>query len=85
MAKKKNLENPFARTEPEHLSEQPIEERKKSRGVALPESAWSRIDALANEMGVTPHKIAAWGLLYFIRQLDNGEIEMLSRPTLPDL
>ncbi len=51
-----------------------------SFGVDLRASEWQRLDAIAAEMGVTRHKVAAGALRSFLKQYKAGEIQTVKKP-----
>ena len=80
MAKNKpDMSDPLAKTEPEAKDE------VKSHGVGLRESEWQQIEAIADEMGITKHAVAAYALRYFLKSYTAGEIQTSTKRSLPDM
>ncbi len=59
----------------------------KSRGVGLKESEWAEIEQIADDLGVKPYAVAAYGIRYFLKAWHEGKIKTETRKTLilPDL
>ena len=74
----------FSKTESEQPQAQTTDEVKSS-GVGLRESEWQQIEAIAEEMGITKHAVAAYALRYFLKSYDAGEIKTETKPSLPGM
>ena len=57
-----------------------LDDPESSFGVDLRASEWQRLDAIAAEMGVTRHKVAAGALRSFLKQYEAGEIQAVQKP-----
>lgn len=69
-------------------TEQPAQDDPiESNGVGLKASEWREIEKIAEELGANRHKIAAYGLRYFLKAYRAGEIrpETKKTQTLPGL
>ena len=77
----------FEKTESAQPQESPAKPKDevKSYGVGLRESEWLQIEAIAAEMSITKHAVAAYALKDFLKRWDAGEIETQARPSFPDL
>jgi hypothetical protein len=62
----------FSKTEPKE------KDKTEPRGVGLKQSEWEIIDKIADEFGdsVTSHAVTAFGLRYFLKQYQAGEVEI---------
>src|SRR5690606_22781992 len=92
MAKKPNLDNPLARTEPQAKpAPGPGKARRRrdpnnpvsSVGVGLRASEWQRLQEIAAELGgVGLHPLMQWVLRDFIRRYDAGEARPKTETTV---
>lgn len=83
MAKKPKMTGLFDKTESEAKTDDPIE----SWGVGMKASEWRDVEKIAAELGTSRHKIAAYGLRYFLSAYHEGKIkpETKKTQTLPGL
>jgi hypothetical protein len=65
--------------------EQKISDPVKPRGIGLRASEWQRIDAIADELGTNVHALMLWALRDFVKRYEAGEIETMTKKTLPGL
>lgn len=63
------------------------EDKTQTRGIGLKLSEWEEIDKIADELGMTPHAVTAYGIRYFLRDWQAGKIkpQVKKTQTLPDL
>ena len=90
MAKRKGLDPQesaglFSKTEGEQQPQAQPKDEVKSHGVGLRESEWLQIEAIADEMGITKHAVAAYALRYFLKSYNAGEIKTETKPSLPGM
>lgn len=57
----------------------------KAIGIGLRESEWQRLDEIAQELGTTRHSLALWALRDFISRYEAGDIQPVTKKTLPGL
>ena len=69
------------------MPKQPPDDKIQARGVGLKISEWAEIDRLAEELSITPHAVAAYGVRYFLKASRDGKIktETKKTQTLPEL
>ncbi len=74
MADKKPKLEVFNQTQPEPPKPEPSDEPDpvKARGIGLKISEWQHLEAIADELGVTRHKLSLWILRDFIKRYDAG-------------
>jgi len=56
-----------------------------SYGVGLRGSEWKRFEEIADILGIKKHAVAAYGLRYFLKHYESGEIQPVQKPRLPGL
>lgn len=59
----------------------------KTRGVSLKQSEWEEIEAIAHDLGTTPHAVGQYAVRYFLKAWHEGKVKTETRKTLtlPDL
>ena len=75
----------YSKTESETDPQGQPKDEVKSHGVGLRESEWQQIEAIADEMGITKHAVAAYALRYFLKSYDAGEIKTETKQSLPGI
>ena len=57
----------------------------KVSGVGIRESEWQQLEAIAGEMGISKHALAAYAVRDFLKRWEAGEIQTKTRSYLPGL
>ena len=75
----------MSKIENEHTQDETPKNPIKVHGVGIRESEWQQLEAIAGEMGITKHALAAYAVKDFLKRWEAGEIQTKKRSYLPGL
>lgn len=69
------------------MARQKSQDKISARGVGLKASEWAELEKIAEEIGITPHAAAAYGIKRFMKDYKAGKIKTQTKKiqSLPDL
>jgi hypothetical protein len=91
MAKKRTvtregLADAIAPTSKKDLPKKQLDpDKPKASGISLTPAEWDRLDNIAQENGVSRSNVARFAILYFLQELDAGNVELEFRVTRREL